>query len=85
MVLFPLQNTHIPGLLAIMARFEAIKDNIRSKPYDLLDFRKTQFDRDFMEFNVNINDLETDLQVICSFDCGCQQSLPTTIMPLQCE
>jgi dynein heavy chain, axonemal len=29
---------------------------------DLLDFYNTQFDRDYLEFNVNIHDLEMNLQ-----------------------
>ncbi len=40
-----------------------IIDDVKRKPYDLLDYTKNAFDRDFLEFNVNINDLELQLQV----------------------
>lgn len=57
------QHTHIEGMGEVTAGFEVIAEEIRSKPYDLLDASKDQFDRDFLEFNVNINDLEDTLQV----------------------
>lgn len=45
--------------------FHNIVDDVKRKPYDLLDYYKTQFDRDYLEFNVNIHDLEMALQVGC--------------------
>lgn len=39
-----------------------VVDDVKRKPYDLLDFSRTQFDRDYLEFNVNIHDLEISLQ-----------------------
>lgn len=56
-------QTHIDGLEAIVRSFDSIVDDIRRKPYDLLEFSNTQFDRDYMEFNVNIHELEMALQV----------------------
>lgn len=50
----------------VTAGFEVIVEEIRRKPYDLLDASKDQFDRDFLEFNVNINDLEATIQVPAS-------------------
>lgn len=44
-----------------------IIDDVKRKPYDLLDYTKNAFDRDFLEFNVNINDLELQLQVGAHF------------------
>ena len=38
-------------------------DDIKKRPYDLLDFSRTQYDRDLLEFSVHINDLEAALQV----------------------
>eukprot|EP00965_Chrysotila_dentata_P220518 6191824-Pleurochrysis_carterae.AAC.1 len=32
------------------------------QPYELLDYSKGQFDRDFLEFNANIHELEASLQ-----------------------
>lgn len=57
------QHKHIEGLDFIIKKFNDIVDDVKRKPYDLLDFTQTQFDRDILEFNVNINDLEMSLQV----------------------
>ena len=32
------------------------------KSYDLLDYKRSQFDRDYLEFNANIHELEASLQ-----------------------
>ena len=56
-------QTHIDGLEEIVKNFDGVVDDIRRKPYDLLDFSNTQFDRDYMEFNVNIHELEMEIQV----------------------
>lgn len=45
-----------------MKRFGDIVEEVRRKPYDLLDAAKNIFDRDFLEFNVHINDLELAVQ-----------------------
>ena len=37
-------------------------EDFKRKPYDLLDYSKNTFDRDFLEFNVNVAELETALQ-----------------------
>lgn len=42
-----------------------VLDGIKKRPYDLLEFTNTEFDRDILEFSVNINDLEIVLQVLC--------------------
>ena len=57
------QNTHLEGLEVSVKRFGEIVEEIRRKPYDLLDGSKNIFDRDFLEFNVHINDLELGVQV----------------------
>lgn len=51
-----------PGLEGVLKSFWSIVDDVKRKPYDLLDFSRTQFDRDYLEFNVNIHDLEISLQ-----------------------
>eukprot|EP00887_Chlorella_sp_A99_P001633 scaffold8.g1633.t1 len=55
-------HTHIEGMGAIMARFQQLLEDIKKRPYDLLDYDRNQFDRDLLEFNVHINDLEVALQ-----------------------
>ncbi|CAG9462434.1 unnamed protein product [Pedinophyceae sp. YPF-701] len=56
------QHTHIEGLGAVIKRFAEIADDMRRKPYDLLDYLDSKFDRDLMDFDVQIHDLETQLQ-----------------------
>jgi dynein heavy chain len=56
------EHTHIDGLEEMIQNFFKITDDFKRKPYDLLDYTKNQFDRDFLEFNVNIHDLEMALQ-----------------------
>lgn len=56
------QHTHIDGLEEMIKAFFKIVEDFRRKPYDLMDYTKNQFDRDYLEFNVNIHDLETTLQ-----------------------
>ena len=57
------QHTHIDGLDQMIKNFSNIVDDVKRKPYDLLDFHKNQYDRDILEFDVNIHDLEAALQV----------------------
>jgi dynein heavy chain len=51
------------GLQQMVRDFYAIVEDIKRKPYDLLDYARNQFERDFLEFKVNIHDLELALQV----------------------
>jgi dynein heavy chain len=46
----------------LVKSFIQIVDDFKRKPYDLLDYTKNAFDRDFLEFNVNVAELETALQ-----------------------
>lgn len=57
------QHTHIDGLADMIASFHSIVEDMKKKPYDLLDFSKNQFDRDCYEFNVEVHSLEEKLQV----------------------
>merc|ERR1712005_80689 len=56
------EHTHIDGLEDMIKNFFDIADEMKRKPYDLLDFFKSDFDRDFIKFNINIHELETTLQ-----------------------
>eukprot|EP01047_Picozoa_sp_COSAG01_P062772 COSAG01_NODE_8035_length_2947_cov_3.654846_1_plen_857_part_10 len=53
---------NIEGMDKLIQHFFQIVDEFRKKPYDLLDYTKNQFDRDYLEFNVSIHELETSLQ-----------------------
>ena len=57
-----LANHEIEGMDNLIKSFIQIVDEFKRKPYDLLDYVKNSFDRDFLEFNVNVAELETALQ-----------------------
>ena len=46
----------------LMTNFWSIVADFKRKPYELLDFALNQFDRDYLEFNANIHELESSLQ-----------------------
>ena len=56
------KNKHIDGMDLLMKKFFKIVDEFKRKPYDLLDYQQNQFDRDFLEFNAMVHDVETSLQ-----------------------
>lgn len=64
------QQTHIDGLQDIIRSFFVIVDEFKRRPYDLLDYQKSSFDRDLLEFNVSVNEMEGALQsfINASFD-----------------
>ena len=64
------QQTHIDGLEEIIKSFFVIVDDFKRRPYDLLDYQKSSFDRDLLEFNVSVNEMEGALQAFInsSFD-----------------
>ena len=64
------QQTHIDGLEEIIKSFFLIVDDFKRRPYDLLDYQKSSFDRDLLEFNVSVNEMEGALQAFinASFD-----------------
>ena len=57
-----LANHRVEGMESMMKTFTGIVDDFKRKPYELLDYQKGQFDRDFLEFNANIHELESSLQ-----------------------
>lgn len=59
----------IEGIDMMNAKFQLIFTTVKRKPYDMLDYRKTEFDSDFEEFKRQISDLEV-------FFCGCIRYLP---------
>ena len=42
----------IEGMDELINNFFGIVAEFKKKPYDILDFSKNQFDRDYLEFNV---------------------------------
>jgi hypothetical protein len=65
----PAPSAPLPGLEAVLRAFYQIVDDIKRKPYDLLDYAHNTFDRDYLEFNVNIHDLDSQMQA-CWGWCG---------------
>ena len=56
------KNTFIDGMDVLGKRFFKVVDEFKRKPYPLLDFQNNQYERDYLEFNVNIADIEFSLQ-----------------------
>eukprot|EP00002_Diphylleia_rotans_P021973 TRINITY_DN428_c1_g1_i1.p1 TRINITY_DN428_c1_g1~~TRINITY_DN428_c1_g1_i1.p1 ORF type:complete len:4548 (+),score=958.95 TRINITY_DN428_c1_g1_i1:229-13872(+) len=57
-----LADDKIDGMELIIQQFDSIKQEYRSKTYDLLDSTKNIFDIDHRKFNTRIHDLESSLQ-----------------------
>lgn len=57
-----LSQHKVEGMESLIQRFFDILSDLKHKPYDMLDFTKNAFDRDFLEYNVNIGELETQVQ-----------------------
>ena len=54
--------TRIEGVDPLNGRFQLAVCNLKKRPYDLLDSRKTEFDADYEEFKRQVQDVETGLQ-----------------------
>jgi dynein heavy chain len=57
-----LSEQKFEGLEPLITTFEEFVRNFRAKSHDLLDFHSNRFDRDFVDFNVKMNELEQTLQ-----------------------
>ena len=62
-----LHVSKIEGIDILAGRFDNIYKNIKQKSYDILDHRKTDFDHDFEEFKVRINELEVTKWILLPF------------------
>lgn len=49
------------GLDPIVSRFTEIQNELKKKPYDLVDWRKQEFEADYKQFQKNIAQLEVQL------------------------
>jgi dynein heavy chain len=50
------------GLDPLLIAFNEVVKSFRSKGHDLLDFHSNRFDRDYVDFNVKMHELESSLQ-----------------------
>ena len=57
-----LAENKIEGTDSIMKRFFEIQADFRSRNHDLLDYHNNKFDRDYVEFNVHVADIENSIQ-----------------------
>ena len=59
-----LEESKIEGIEQIWSRFQLILTTIKKKPYDLLDYRKMEFDVDYEEFRRQIQELQVNSQLL---------------------
>jgi dynein heavy chain len=57
-----LEKHNLEGINPILSSFEKCWKNLQKKNNQLLDQNKNTFDRDFVEFNVDVSTVETELQ-----------------------
>ena len=57
-----LSKNKLEGMERLIEQFHQIVREFRLKRHDLLDYHNNKFDRDYVEFNVKITDLEAALQ-----------------------
>lgn len=57
-----LEEQRFEGLDPLIAAFKEVVNNFRKKGHDLLDFQINKFDRDYVDFNIKMNELELSLQ-----------------------
>eukprot|EP00814_Leptocylindrus_danicus_P009510 CAMPEP_0116004988 /NCGR_PEP_ID=MMETSP0321-20121206/911_1 /TAXON_ID=163516 /ORGANISM="Leptocylindrus danicus var. danicus, Strain B650" /LENGTH=4605 /DNA_ID=CAMNT_0003473357 /DNA_START=128 /DNA_END=13942 /DNA_ORIENTATION=- len=57
-----LAENKLEGMNPVVDQFERIKNGFRAKDHDLLDYHNNKFDRDYVEFNGHICDLEGSVQ-----------------------
>ncbi|EMP33916.1 Dynein heavy chain 8, axonemal [Chelonia mydas] len=76
--LLELQNIKIEGIEKISARYQMIATNTKSKTYDVLDHRKQEFEKDYLEFKNQIEDLHQSMQELV--DSWFEKSLTTEQM-----
>ena len=57
-----LSKNKLEGMEVLIENFQKIKSDFRSKNHDLLDYHNNKFDRDYVEFNVHISNLEAEVQ-----------------------
>ena len=57
-----LGNHNLEGIAPIIDSFTAIVEAFKRKNHELLQYQANTFDRDFVEFNVGVSTVETELQ-----------------------
>ncbi len=57
-----MSTNKLEGMDALIENFNSIRSEFRSRNHDLLDYHNNKFDRDYVEFNVRISELENKVQ-----------------------
>ena len=57
-----LAERRLEGMEPLIDQFHQIQQEFREREHDLLDYHNNRFDRDYVEFNVRIDELEKSLQ-----------------------
>lgn len=57
-----LEKHNLENISPIVASFQSFVNSFKKKNHKLLDFNNNTFDRDFVEFNVDVSSVETSLQ-----------------------
>lgn len=57
-----LDKHNLEGISHITKTFEGYVNSFKKKSHKLLDYTQNTFDRDFVEFNVDVSSVETELQ-----------------------
>lgn len=62
-----LADSKIEGMEQMTSKFQVIVTQMKKKPYDYLDQRKTEFDADFEDFKRQIGELHVSTYHLCEF------------------
>lgn len=66
------KHLQLEGMEGLIDQFHSIVKDFRLKRHDLLAYHNNKFDRDYVEFNVKISDLECSLQArYCTLAVAC--------------
>ncbi|XP_077876201.1 dynein axonemal heavy chain 8 isoform X2 [Ictidomys tridecemlineatus] len=65
-----LSNSTIEGIDIMAIKFKNIYQGVQKKQYDILDPRRTEFDKDFVHFMTKINSLEVQIQAFMNSTFG---------------
>eukprot|EP00392_Amoebophrya_sp_AT5.2_P000468 g469.t1 len=67
------------GMEQLVESFRMIMEEFKNKNHNLLDFHNNKFDRDYVEFNVRITDLEAALQQFINHSFESISSITTSL------
>jgi len=78
-----LSQHRFDGMEPLVNNFKTILEEFQIKRHDLLDFHNNRFDRDYVEFNVRISDLESNLRQFINQSFESIQSIESSLSLLK--